>query len=157
MHATNNIAVYMRWIVKILIVHFRHTDPSKLYDVNQHVTHLGWGLCTKENYILFYARSSRHYHISTYFPHLKNNIFSTFNVFSRLFIQKFICSMHKPDREFCHIIITFVCMHDMKKNPLMIRVRIGPPHYSLYAVIGPPHYSFYAVIGNYTWWFCFFR
>ena len=156
MHATNNIAVYMRWIVKILIVHFRHTDPSKLYDVNQHVTHLGWGLCTKENYILFYARSSRHYHITTYFPHLKNNIFSTFNVFIRLFIQRFICSMHKLDREFCHIIITFVCMHDMKKKSSDDPSKNRSSSLFLFTVIGPPHYSLYAVIGNYTGWFCFF-
>ena len=52
--------------------------------------------------------------------------------------------------------LLFACM-TWKKNPLMIRVRIDPPHYSFYAVIGPPHYSFYAVIGNYTGWFCFFR
>ena len=39
MHVTNNIAVYMRWIVKIVIEHFRHTDPANLYHVHQHVTY----------------------------------------------------------------------------------------------------------------------
>ena len=116
MHVTNNIAIYMRQIVKLLIVHFRHTDPSKLYDVNQHVTYLGWGLCTKR--IIYYSMADRRGNIALQrIFHTTQTIFVLRLMYSSVFLYRDLFV------QCINLIVSFVisssllcCMHDMKKK-----------------------------------------